>query len=275
MNKKQKNKVMGRTKEAKNKPKKEVIKMKAKDVEFKTIDEIIAEDNAKVSVKIELKVTKDDILSLLLERKEKQLEKVIDKEFKSLVELNKKRAKIYKDIYEELAHPEYKEKIKGQIENSYRHDPSDEDPSDENYFRYSHRNHYMSFLENITNHTYKEYACYHITRLSGYANPKIAVEQNKYIRHYTMTYELKDYSMSHNYGIRNSYTLEPMNSEELEKFEKQINELNAIYQETEKVEKSLRENQYNLLIFDKDRSIRNELTKAIITGIDVRTLLNE
>ena len=127
---------MGRTKGAKNKPKKEVIKMKAKDVEFKTIDEIIAEDNAKVSVKIELKVTKDDILSLLLEKKEKQLEKVIDKEFKSLVELNKRRGKIYKDIYEELAHPEYKEYVKEANKNSYRDHPDDEDPSDENYFRY-------------------------------------------------------------------------------------------------------------------------------------------
>ena len=65
MSKKQeKNKVMSKTKGAKNKPKKEVIKMKAKDIEFKTIDEIIAEDNAKVSVKIELKVTKDDIKNI-------------------------------------------------------------------------------------------------------------------------------------------------------------------------------------------------------------------
>ena len=120
---------MGRPKGSKNKPKEGIIKMKAKDLEIKTADEIITSDDAQVSVKIDLRVTKDDILNLLLEKREKELDKVISEEVKSLVELNKRRAKIYKDIYHELAHPEYKEHTA-----KYYQSAEFEKPEDEDYF---------------------------------------------------------------------------------------------------------------------------------------------
>ena len=270
---------MSRPKGSKNKKKEEVIKMKAKDLEIKSANEIIASDDAQVSVKIELKVTKDDILHLLLEKREKELDKVINEKVKSLIELNKRRAKIYKDIYQELAHPEYKEHTAKYYASAER-----EEPEDENYFL---SNCYKWFLEKIVDSEGYGYNCYHITRLSEYSNPKIAVERSKVKRNYTMIYKLKDYSIPHTYKYTKVdwegpykrekdyyYTLLPMSSKEIKKLEKQINELNAIYQETEKVEKSSREAQYNRLILDKDRSIRNELTKALIAGVDVKTLLN-
>ena len=265
---------MSRPKGSKNKPKEGVIKVKAKDV-----NKIIASDNAEINVKIDLRVTKDDILNLLLEKREKELDKVINEKVKSLIELNKRRSKIYKDIYQELAHPEYKEHTVKYYASAER-----EEPEDENYYR---SNCYKWFLERIVDSERYGYNCYHITRLSEYSNPKIAVERSKVKTNCTMVYKLKDYSIPHTYKYTKVdwegpykrekdyyYTLLPMSSKEIKKLEKQINELNAIYQETEKVEKSSREAQYNRLILDKDRSIRNELTKALIAGTDIKTLLN-
>lgn len=260
---------MGRPKGSKNKPKEGVIKVKAKDVKVKDVNKIIASDNAEINVKIDLRVTKDDILNLLLEKKEKELEKTVEEKSKSLMDLNKRRDELYKEIFFEKAHHEYRNHICYKM----RHN---RDINDRYYWS---SNFIQFFVQDIVDYKNIIYRTYNVEKLASYSNPKAAVEHAKYTTRWIHEYKLKDYSVSHTYKYSTDwedkfFTLGPLKKSQVKNLKEQIDELNTIYQEIQKITIVLREAQYKLLTFEKDRSIRNELTKALIAGVDVKTLLN-
>jgi hypothetical protein len=221
--------------------------------------------DVRTNAQLDLKVTKEDVLNVLLEKKENELVEAIEK-LTIIKDENKKNSKqLIEDFVLSIVNKEFTE---------HQH-----------YRNGSYKNAINDVWSAITQYDYNEYDVYDIRHLNTVKNPTRVKE--KKVRTSTYTYEVnikrdntfaytltKDLEDPNGWeGNLHKVVDRKLTKDQIKDLKIAIKKINAFNEAYKNDHIALATLDYELLTLDTNRSFRNQLTKTIIANADLTQLL--
>ena len=217
------------------------------------------------NAQLELKVTKEDVLNVLLEKKENELVEAIEK-LTAIKDENEKNSKqVMEDFILSIVDKEFTEC--------------------EHYYGKDLRSRVRYAWEHLTSYDFNGYDVYDIRHLNTVKNPTRVKEKKVHTSTYTYKVDMRggntfSYNLTKEVEDSNGWegTLCKRVEQELTKDQikdlkiaiKKVNAFNEAYKNDHIALATL---EYELLTLDTNRAFRNKLTKTIIANADLTQLL--
>jgi len=217
------------------------------------------------NAQLELKVTKEDVLNVLLEKKENELVEAIEK-LTAIKDENEKNSKqVMEDFILSIVDKEFTEC--------------------EHYYAKDLRSRVRYAWEHLTSYDFNGYDVYDIRHLNTVKNPS-RVKQKK-VHTSTYTYKvntrggntfayhlIKDVEDLNGWeGTLNKKVEQKLTKDQIKDLKIAIKKVNAFNEAYKNDHIALATLEYELLTLDTNRAFRNKLTKTIIANADLTQLL--
>lgn len=221
--------------------------------------------DVRTNAQLELKVTKEDVLNVLLEKKENELVEAIEK-LTIIKDENKKNSKqLIEDFVLSIVNKEFTE---------HQH-----------YHNGSYKNAINDVWSAITQYDYNGYNVYDIRHLNTVKNPTRVKE--KKVRTSTYTYEVNikrdntfTYTLTKDVEDPNGWegnlhkvVVQKLTKGQIKDLKIAIKKVNAFNEAYKNDHIALATLDYELLTLDTNRAFKNQLTKTIIANADLTQLL--
>lgn len=221
--------------------------------------------NVNTNAQLELKVTKEDVLNVLLEKKENELVEAIEKLTVIKDENEKNSKQVIEDFILSIVDKEF---------TKYEH-----------YYNKDLRSRVRYAWEQLTAYDFNRYDVYDIIHLNTVKNPS-RVKQKK-VHTSTNTYKvnmrddntfaytlLQDIEDSNGWeGQLHKRVEQQLTKEQIKDLKIAIKKVNAFNEAYKNDDIALSTLEYELLTLDSNRAFRNKLTKTIIANADLTQLL--
>ena len=221
--------------------------------------------NVNTNAQLELKVTKEDVLNVLLEKKENELVEAIEKLTVIKDENEKNSKQVIEDFILSIVDKEFTEC--------------------EHYYNKDIRSRVKYAWEELTVYDFNRYDVYDIIHLNTVKNPS-RVKQKK-VHTSTYTYKvnmrgdntfaynlIKDVEDSNGWeGTLNKRVEQKLTKDQIKDLKIAIKKVNAFNEAYKNDHIALSTLEYELLTLDTNRAFRNKLTKTIISNADLTQLL--
>jgi len=217
------------------------------------------------NAQLELKVTKEDVLNVLLEKKENELVEAIEK-LTAIKDENEKNSKqVMEDFILSIVDKEFTE-----CEHYYAKDLGSR-------VRYA--------WEYLTSYDFNGYDVYNIIQLNTVKNPTRVKEKKVHTSTYTYKVDtrsgstfayhlIKDVEDLNGWeGTLNKKVEQKLTKDQIKDLKIAIKKINAFNEAYKNDHIALATLEYELLTLDTNRAFRNKLTKTIIANADLTQLL--
>lgn len=221
--------------------------------------------NVNTNAQLELKVTKEDVLNVLLEKKENELVEAIEKLTVIKDENEKNSKQVMEDFILSIVDKEFTEC--------------------EHYYNKDLRSRVKYAWEELTVYDFNGYDVYDIIHLNTVKNPSRVKQKKVHTATYTykvnmrgdntFTYTLiKDVEDSNGWeGRLNKRVEQKLTKDQIKDLKIAIKKVNAFNEAYKNDHIALSTLEYELLTLDTNRAFRNKLTKTIIANADLTQLL--
>ena len=221
--------------------------------------------NVNTNAQLELKVTKEDVLNVLLEKKENELVEAIEKLTVIKDENEKNSKQVTEDFILSIVDKEFTEC--------------------EHYYNKDLRSRVKYAWEELTVYDFNGYDVYDIIHLNTVKNPSRVKQKKVHTSTYTykvnmrgdntFTYTLiKDVEDSNGWeGQLRKRVEQQLTKEQIKDLKIAIKKVNAFNEAYKNDHIALSTLEYELLTLDTNRAFRNKLTKTIIANADLTQLL--
>ena len=221
--------------------------------------------NVNTNAQLELKVTKEDVLNVLLEKKENELVEAIEKLTVIKDENEKNSKQVMEDFILSIVDKEF---------TKYEH-----------YYNKDLRSKVRYTWEQLTIYNYNSYHVYDIRQLNTVKNPTRVKE--KKTSNSVHVYEVNtrsdnsfDYTLLQDIEDLNGWegqlhkrVEQQLTKEQIKDLKIAIKKVNAFNEAYKNDDIALSTLEYELLTLDSNRTFRNKLTKTIIANADLTQLL--
>jgi len=217
------------------------------------------------NAQLELKVTKEDVLNVLLEKKENELVEAIEK-LTAIKDENEKNSKqVMEDFILSIVDKEFTEC--------------------EHYYGKDLRSRVRYAWEHLTSYDFNGYDVYDIRHLNTVKNPTRVKEKKVHTSTYTYKVDMrgdntfayhliKDVEDSDGWeGTLNKRVEQKLTKDQIKDLKIAIKKINAFNEAYKNDHIALATLEYELLTLDTNRAFRNKLTKTIIANADLTQLL--
>ena len=221
--------------------------------------------NVNTNAQLELKVTKEDVLNVLLEKKENELIEAIEKLTVIKDENEKNSKQVMEDFILSIVDKEFKE-----CEHYYAKDLGSR-------VRYA--------WEHLTVYDFNGYDVYDIVQLNTVKNPSRVKQKKVHTSTYTYKVNMRgDNTFAYHLikevedlngweGTLNKRVEQKLTKDQIKDLKIAIKKINAFNEAYKNDHIALATLEYELLTLDTNRAFRNKLTKTIIANADLTQLL--
>ena len=217
------------------------------------------------NAQLELKVTKEDVLNVLLEKKENELVEAIEK-LTAIKDENEKNSKqVMEDFILSIVDKEFTEC--------------------EHYYAKDLRSRVRYAWEHLTSYDFNGYDVYDIRHLNTVKNPTRVKEKKVHTSTYTYKVNMRgDNTFAYHLikevedlngweGTLNKRVEQKLTKDQIKDLKIAIKKINAFNEAYKNDHIALATLEYELLTLDTNRAFRNKLTKTIIANADLTQLL--
>lgn len=221
--------------------------------------------NVNTNAQLELKVTKEDVLNVLLEKKENELVEAIEK-LTAIKDENEKNSKqVMEDFILSIVDKEFTEC--------------------EHYYAKDLRSRVRYAWEHLTSYDFNGYDVYDIRHLNTVKNPTRVKEKKVHTSTYTYKVNMRgDNTFAYHLikdvedlngweGTLNKRVEQKLTKDQIKDLKIAIKKVNAFNEAYKNDHIALATLEYELLTLDTNRAFRNKLTKTIIANADLTQLL--
>ncbi len=221
--------------------------------------------NVNTNAQLELKVTKEDVLNVLLEKKENELVEAIEK-LTAIKDENEKNSKqVMEDFILSIVDKEFTEC--------------------EHYYAKDLRSRVRYAWEHLTSYDFNGYDVYDIRHLNTVKNPTRVKEKKVHTSTYTYKVNMRgDNTFAYHLikevedlngweGTLNKRVEQKLTKDQIKDLKIAIKKINAFNEAYKNDHIALATLEYELLTLDTNRAFRNKLTKTIIANADLTQLL--
>ena len=221
--------------------------------------------NVNTNAQLELKITKEDVLNVLLEKKENELVEAIEKLSVIKDENEKKSKQVMEDFILSIVDKEFTEC--------------------EHYYNKDIRSRVKYAWEELTVYDFNRYDVYDIIHLNTVKNPSRVKQKKVHTSTYTYKVNMRgDNTFTYHLikGVEDSNGWEgqlhkrveqQVTKEQIKDLKIAIKKVNAFNEAYKNDHIALSTLEYELLTLDTNRAFRNKLTKTIIANADLTQLL--
>ncbi len=217
------------------------------------------------NAQLELKVTKEDVLNVLLEKKENELVEAIEK-LTAIKDENEKNSKqVMEDFILSIVDKEFTEC--------------------EHYYAKDLRSRVRYAWEHLTVYDFNGYDVYDIVQLNTVKNPSRVKQKKVHTSTYTYKVNMRgDNTFAYHLikevedlngweGTLNKRVEQKLTKDQIKDLKIAIKKINAFNEAYKNDHIALATLEYELLTLDTNRAFRNKLTKTIIANADLTQLL--
>jgi len=217
------------------------------------------------NAQLELKVTKEDVLNVLLEKKENELVEAIEK-LTAIKDENEKNSKqVMEDFILSIVNKEFTEC--------------------EHYYAKDLRSRVRYAWEHLTVYDFNGYDVYDIVQLNTVKNPSRVKQKKVHTSTYTYKVNMRgDNTFAYHLikevedlngweGTLNKRVEQKLTKDQIKDLKIAIKKINAFNEAYKNDHIALATLEYELLTLDTNRAFRNKLTKTIIANADLTQLL--
>ena len=221
--------------------------------------------NVNTNAQLELKITKEDVLNVLLEKKENELVEAIEKLTVIKDENEKNSKQVIEDFILSIVDKEFTEC--------------------EHYYNKDIRSRVKYAWEELTVYDFNRYDVYDIIHLNTVKNPSRVKQKKVHTSTYTYKVNMRgDNTFTYHLikGVEDSNGWEgqlhkrveqQVTKEQIKDLKIAIKKVNAFNEAYKNDHIALSTLEYELLTLDTNRAFRNKLTKTIISNADLTQLL--
>ncbi len=217
------------------------------------------------NAQLELKVTKEDVLNVLLEKKENELVEAIEKLTVIKDENEKNSKQVMEDFILSIVNKEFTEC--------------------EHYYAKDLRSRVRYAWEHLTVYDFNGYDVYDIVQLNTVKNPSRVKQKKVHTSTYTYKVNMRgDNTFAYHLikevedlngweGTLNKRVEQKLTKDQIKDLKIAIKKINAFNEAYKNDHIALATLEYELLTLDTNRAFRNKLTKTIIANADLTQLL--
>lgn len=220
--------------------------------------------DVRTNAQLELKVTKEDVLNVLLEKKENELVEAIEK-LSVIKDENEKNSK--------------------QLKKDFMLSIVDKDFTEYEHHYGSHENTFRDIWSAITEYDFNSYDVYDIRHLNTVKNPTRVKEKQYHTSTHTYEVNMKrnntfGYTLINEIEATDGWQGKLHKNVEQKLTKSQIKDLKIVIKKINAFNEAYKNNhialatlEYELLTLDTNRAFRNKLTRTIIANADLTQLL--